>query len=73
MAGKGMGLLALVPHEPDGDEPMDKGGDAEGGGDEYSPAAKTALAEKFYAAGAEGDFKKAGEALEKFVHLCSME
>lgn len=68
MAGKGMGLLALVPHEPDGDEPS---GDGKDMGDDYSPEAKTSLAEKFFAAGEEGDFKKAGEALEKFVHLCS--
>lgn len=68
MAGKGMGLLALVPHEPDGDEPSGKGGD----GEDYGPEAKTAMAEKFFAAGSEGDFQKAGELLEKFVHLCSM-
>ena len=72
-AKKGVGILMLArPHAGSDDDGYDsKGSDSEDG--DYSPKAKADLARQFYEAGADGDFDKAGMALEKFVHLCTGE
>ena len=65
---KGSGLLVLT-EEPKGKESKEES--EEGEDSAYDEKAKTDLAQKFYEAGAEGDFEKAGMVLEKFVHLCT--